>query len=104
MMEPLTLLAGAGLLAAGWLAGHLTGRRAERRRLDKPREPICGCTHHLAAHDPKTSECTAAVERQLRNDRNSMAGTDWVECACRRYVGPEPISSVWVPPVAREKS
>jgi hypothetical protein len=98
MIDPISLVVGAGLLAAGFLAGHLTARRSARRRPDGPQEPVCGCTHHRALHDPETGECHERVKVPL----GGGGGYSWELCLCRQYVGPEPIGSMWVPPVAIE--
>lgn len=103
-MDPISLAVGAGILVFGVLAGHISGRRAAARRRDRPQEPICGCGHHRALHNPDTLRCGTSVEVQLYNRSNYPAGTKWVPCACQRYVGPEPISTLWSPPIAAEET
>lgn len=98
----MSLVAGAAILTVGWLVGYLTGRRAARRRLDAPQQPICGCRHHRSMHDPKTGECYASVRQDRWNKYGDHTGYNHVACACQQYVGPEPIQSVWVPPTAAE--
>jgi hypothetical protein len=51
--------------------------------LQPPPEPqaICGCTHHLSFHNPRTSAC--AVD----------------DCRCQQYVGPEPLGHVFAQPL-----
>lgn len=44
-------------------------------------QPVCGCTHHLSFHNPRTGSC--AVE----------------ECRCQQYVGPEPLGQVFAQPL-----
>jgi len=44
-------------------------------------QPVCGCTHHLSFHNPRTSAC--AVEG----------------CRCQQYVGPEPLGHVFAQPL-----
>ena len=44
-------------------------------------QPVCGCTHHLSFHNPRTSTC--AVEG----------------CRCQQYVGPEPLGHVFAQPL-----
>lgn len=39
-------------------------------------QPVCGCTHHLSFHNPRTSSC--AVDG----------------CRCQQYIGPEPLGHV----------
>ena len=43
----------------------------------------CGCTHHLATHDPKTGKCMAAV-------RDPDTGAQLGGCACQQYIGDRP--------------
>jgi hypothetical protein len=90
MIEPASLLVGAGILLGGWLLG----RYAPTRRKAAPRpEPLCGCGHHHAYHDPKTGVCHATVRHK---------GTDTVsaydrQCTCRQYSGPVAIDSYYAP-------
>lgn len=102
MIDSLFLAVGAALVTLGWLVGYLTGRRAARRRHDAPQQPICGCSHHRAVHDPKTGECRASVKQGRWDKYGNHTGYNHVACACQGYVGPEPIQSVWVPPAAVE--
>jgi hypothetical protein len=44
-------------------------------------QPICGCSHHLSFHNPRTSAC--AVD----------------DCRCQQYVGPEPLGYVFAQPL-----
>jgi hypothetical protein len=92
-----------GAVIAG--VGLLIGERRGRRRKARPAEPkpVCGCTHHRALHDVDDGICHGTVARQLWNDRNLLAGMEHVPCPCRRYVGPEPISSLWTPPLLTEE-
>lgn len=102
-MDPLTLAAGAGILAAGLLFGYVAGRR-DRNRPARDPEPICGCGDHRAMHDPETGECHEKVEQSRWSPGGAHVGYDHVQCTCRQYVGPEPISSLWSPPVLPEGS
>jgi hypothetical protein len=58
---------------------------AEKKKtaLQSPPEPqpICGCSHHLSFHNPRTSSC--AVD----------------DCRCQQYVGPEPLGHVFAQPL-----
>ncbi|HVB46541.1 MAG TPA: hypothetical protein VNF47_28050 [Streptosporangiaceae bacterium] len=44
-------------------------------------QPVCGCTHHLSFHNPKTSVCA------------------FDGCRCQQYVGPEPLGHVIAMPL-----
>jgi len=57
----------------------------EKRRaaLKPPPEPqaMCGCSHHLSFHNPRTGACAEE------------------NCRCQQYVGPEPLGHVFAQPV-----
>ncbi len=81
------LLAGAGILAAGWSAGFLHGRR--KRRLTGPADlEICQCGHKSAYHD--AAGCHQTVKGQILKYDDCDFPIKWerVECPCVRYVGP----------------
>lgn len=99
-MEPLTLIAGGALLAAGYIAG-LFGRRKSRPR---DLRPVCECDHGLNYHDPGSGHCHGLVPGPLLS-QYSKSGVylgeerEMSDCTCRRYVGPVALGDVWVPPV-----
>lgn len=99
-------------------------RRDERRRLANGPEPVCGCGHHLAYHDLHDGRCYAEVKTEgpdsapgravaaadADSSSDSGPGSDggkagaeqfWRRCACRRYAGPEPLATLYAPPIAR---
>ncbi len=90
-MDPLSLIAGAGLLAVGYLTGRI-GRRW------KPKEDgvaRCGCGHSLALHEPEKATCHATVrQRRARDKKGNYLGNQYVSCTCRQYVGPLPLEQV----------
>jgi hypothetical protein len=62
---------------------------------NKPPEPVCGCTHHLAEHDGR-GRCHERVEVPTSWDENKKplryeAG----QCNCRQCVGPQPLAQVF---------
>lgn len=97
-MDPLSLLVGGVLLGAGWLAGRFA---PARRRGPKSVQPVCGCKHHLAYHDPKSGHCME--ENRVVTQRDAaMVPVAWKEipCTCEQYVGPLPIDSLYAPEIA----
>ncbi len=44
-------------------------------------QPVCGCTHHLSFHHPKTLTCA------------------YESCRCQQYIGPEPLGHVIALPI-----
>ncbi len=98
-MEPLSLLVGGALLAAGYLGGRLGARRAARAKARTPQLPqaMCTCGHPLSQHDPKEHTCHAEVARDAYDWKGRWAGHTWVACRCRQYVGPRPIDEVFAP-------
>lgn len=77
-MEPLTLLAGGLLLVVGWLLG-----RVSRKQTGSPKL-MCTCGHGYGSHDGGKL-CRDKVKRSA----NTIS--EWVDCACCEYDGPEPL-------------
>lgn len=88
----LALFAITGAAVVGFVAGR--GRRAKA-----PTGPICGCTHNYGSHDPKHGECYGEIRRRRYDAIGNRSGYTWVGCRCVRYDGPEPLGTVWVPPL-----
>lgn len=69
---------------------HLLDVEARRLALEtaypRPVEPICGCRHDLAFHNPQTGACHHPV--------------DDTSCACQQYTGPELLGQVYLPGLA----
>jgi hypothetical protein len=93
-MEPISLMVGAVLLAAGFAAGRW-GRR--HPSAPPPMTPLCGCGHTLSQHDIETHTCYAELRRDTFDRRGRFSGHTWVPCTCRQYVGPRPIDEVFLP-------
>lgn len=81
----LDLLAGGGLLAAGYIVGYLTARIVRPRSVAGQED--CTCGHPVCMHDQ--SGCTVQIKRAARWDKHGIE-IDWsyVACSCVRYVGP----------------
>jgi hypothetical protein len=97
-----------------WVRGALKTRHArqmerleyaERRELatqaaNRPPEAVCGCTHHLAMHD-KQGACHGTVEAAVEWDANRQPTRyEARRCECQRYVGPEPLPTLYAPDLA----
>lgn len=76
MFDPLSLVAGAGLAAAGYAGGARARRRARRASVPKP---VCGCKHHKSYHENGSSKCSFV--QWFSGER----------CKCKKYVGPQPL-------------
>ncbi len=106
MIDPISLVVGAGLVGLAYALGRAT----RPKRVDS-NAPICGCDHHRALHDPATGTCAGMVDTQEPVQRkdgtimldayNHVIFCDSSEpCPCRQYVGPVPVESLWMPPIA----
>jgi hypothetical protein len=98
----LSLLLGAAVFASGLLAGRFWPARHRHPKPPKPVKPVCGCTHHYSFHDPKTGQCSATVQGNVIHwDADWNTPDDWemVPCACRKYVGPEPLPTLYAPEI-----
>jgi hypothetical protein len=79
-------------------------RTAERKQAaldaaNRPPEPVCGCTHHLAKHD-KEGKCHEVVEVPTAWDADRKPlQYEPGPCNCQQYVGPEPLGIVYAPDI-----
>lgn len=94
-MDPLTLLAGGGLVVVGGLVGRAI--RPLSSRPPKPPLPECSCEHGYGQHEQAGGQCRAEVERTEYGTSFAVRGTYWVPCPCLSYDGPEPLPRVWTP-------
>jgi hypothetical protein len=100
-------------VAAALLAGLAIGRRRRRRfptQPAKPRAPLCSCTHGLNYHDVETGLCHAKIPTggstlTVFDDQGRNLGEErqLMDCPCRRYIGPEPLPDLWIPPMPGTK-
>lgn len=96
----LEMLAGGGLLAAGWLVGRFAPARSWTPKPPQPPQAICGCEHALAFHDPATGQCHAMVEIPTElGDWNEVVEWENEQCTCRQYTGPTPLPTIYAPEV-----
>lgn len=85
------MLEGGAIALAGVIVGRfLPGRR--RKKVKQP-QPICGCTHHYAVHDPKTRKCNSSV-KVAKHLGGAFQGYEYKGCACLQYTGPEPLPEI----------
>ena len=74
----------------------------EQKRLaveaaNRPPEPVCGCTHHLAKHD-RSGKCHEEVETATAWDADRKPlRYEARPCNCQQYIGPEPLGIVFAP-------
>ena len=96
MIDPVSILIAAALIAAGWLLG----RHARVKSAPKAIQPICLCGHHYGTHDPKTGGCGVEVKERFQPTGGGYYKDVWRACACVRYTGPQPVEQYWVAPAA----
>ncbi|NJQ07634.1 hypothetical protein [Streptomyces lonarensis] len=116
----------AVILASGFVAGGAWDRikkikderRDARERELRGPDPVCGCTHHLAYHDPREGRCYAMVKtkqpkqpkksKQAKQsaspepaaaDAGGKPAAEPRQCPCRRYAGPEPLATLYAPEI-----
>ena len=90
-----------------------------RKRREKTPEPVCGCRHNLAFHDPETGRCNHTEQIILRNEEvvrhpsGNVVKSPYGEletivvqtfagerrCGCVRYTGPEPLTQYYAPEI-----
>jgi hypothetical protein len=67
---------------------------------NRPPEPICGCTHHLAMHGKDDGKCHEVVEApSLWDADRKPLQYEPQQCNCQQYVGPEPLGTVYAPEI-----
>ncbi len=70
-------------------------RRAALEAAQRPPEPVCGCTHHLAKHD-KQGKCHETVDAPVEWDEEKRpVRYESRQCNCQQYVGPEPLATLY---------
>lgn len=94
-MDPFSAAVGVVIFLVGVVAG-----RRMRARTPAAQQPVCGCTHNLSMHDPGTGHCHERVRLLITPPKGGTSYTEWPQCTCRRYIGPEPLADVWAAPLA----
>ena len=94
-MPDLTELLGAGIFAAGLLAGRYM---PARRKGPKPRDPVCGCGHDLAHHEPDGDGggTRCHMVSQHYNGFDHMPRYTEIPCTCKQYTGPRVLDPGYV--------
>jgi hypothetical protein len=59
----------------------LAEKRSAALKAPPEPQPVCGCSHHLSFHNPRTGACAEE------------------NCHCQQYVGPEPLGHVFAQPL-----
>lgn len=85
------MLAGGGLVSAGWLIGRLLPAQKQKAT------ESC-CEHPFGQHDPKTGKCNAQVQRR-KYVGGAHVGYEWVPCPCLQHTGPRPLDSYYAPEI-----
>lgn len=91
----LFMIIGAGIaitcLFFGYTVGYKLGGRVRELSSNGTKPPICGCKHHFSMH-AKQGKC---MDKTIR-------GAYWDSCPCMKYIGPVPVTEIWIPPVISE--
>lgn len=100
----LTFIVLAVLLLGGSVAAlrkEIERRHQRKLEIAQGPQPVCGCRHHYAYHSPKTGSCAAVSKTPVRWDRDFGSPTRWehLPCTCQRYVGPEPLETLYMPEI-----
>ncbi|MFE0175900.1 hypothetical protein ACFWZ2_26620 [Streptomyces sp. NPDC059002] len=92
----------ASLMSLVSLAKTVMGnRREDRRRALSGPDPVCGCGHHVAFHDPAEGICHSPAQVAVEWDwTGEPSKFEERRCSCRTYAGPEPLPSYHVPELA----
>lgn len=97
----ITELTGAGILLLGILIGRFLPGRRRQPKPPEPVKPICGCSHGVHTHDPKSGACQAQVKMYKYSPSAGREVFDkYGPCACVRYSGPQPITEFYAPEIS----
>lgn len=84
MFDPITLVAGAALVTAGWITGRMRNRSSS-----SPQQPanICSCGHGYGSHAENGGQCVTDVQRPHYHKGGTRNGYEWASCACLVWTG-----------------
>lgn len=90
------------LMGAGGIRKEIERRHQRKLEITQGPQPICGCKHHYAYHNPKTGGCAAVSKTPVKWDDDFGSPTKWqhLPCTCQRYVGPEPLETLYMPEIS----
>lgn len=89
------ILSGLGMIAGGGGAGYLCGYVTAIRK-KRATQPICPCGHTIGEHTDDDG-CQAEIRRVNYWESGSRNGKQWVQCACLKYWGPQPLTELFHP-------
>lgn len=104
MPDP-SLLEGAGILLSGMLAGRFWPARRKHPKPKAAPQPVCGCGHNLAHHEPGEGGSASACRMQVKgkitrwNQWSEAVGWEMTPCSCRQYTGPQPLPEYYAPEI-----
>jgi hypothetical protein len=103
-MPDLSLLEGAGILAAGMGLGRFWPARRKHPKPKPPPRPVCGCGHNLAHHEVAAaggSACHAQVRGAITKWNAYGEAIGWMmgRCSCKQYTGPTPLPEFFAPEI-----
>lgn len=80
-----------GAMCALWVTEKIVDWRRDRARAQHMgTQPICGCKHHHAFHNPSTGHCKEKSRFRTGTDRNGYGIYTLIDCPCQQYSGPMP--------------
>ena len=93
------MLEGALIFLGGLLAGVVVRSLPPRRKPVAALPPVCHCRHARSFHEEGTGRCHGVDRLKRYSAAGATTGFDAVECTCLRYDGPEPIPTLYAPPL-----
>lgn len=108
-MEPVSMIVAIAIAVGGLLSGTRIERRRSRRLIAEAQaqaqaqaaKAMCACDHAFGVH--VDGECQGKIRQETGRvwDRNALEWNisyKWVQCPCRTYSGPPPLTiDIWAP-------